>query len=165
MASSASASASTESAAAPGQRPAEFTSLVRKYGHPYQKINGMSHRILKNTGKSGITPLSPFFTISPTRSPGRQEYKYWVYYYQQHRYQGFTASELHAMESLSGLDTSLTTNRLTNTIHAMFAKRQWDTETTLPRRLYAVFGVSPFIFRPNSRVLEAYSTLKKTSLE
>ena len=147
-----SASVSTALAAAPGQRTAELTNLARKYGHPYKKINGMSHRILKNMGKSGITPLSPFFPISPTRSPGRQEYKYRVYYYQQHRYQGFTAAELYAMESLSGLDTSLTTSSLTNSIHPMFAKRQWDTETTLPRHLYVVFGVSFFLFWLSSRV-------------
>ena len=128
-------SALTAPAAAPEQRPAQLTNLARKYGHPYRKINGMSHRILKNTGKSGITPLSPFFTASPTQSPDRQKHKYRVYYYQQHRYQGFTAAELHEMESLSALDTSPISSGLTNAIHAMFLKSQWDTEATLSRHV------------------------------
>jgi hypothetical protein len=33
---------------------APLSKLAKKYGHPYKRIDGKSHRILKNTGKSGI---------------------------------------------------------------------------------------------------------------
>jgi hypothetical protein len=75
MASSVSAASGT----APPSRKhfAPLTDLAKKYGHPYKKIKGMSHRILKSTGKSGITPLSPFFPANMmTRNPTSQWQKY-----------------------------------------------------------------------------------------
>jgi hypothetical protein len=117
-------------------RPPQLTNLTRKHGHPYKKIKGMSHRILKYTGKSGITPLSPFFPQNmQNRTPRSRKQMYQFYYYQQHRYQGFTAAELYGMEALSGLDVAVRSSNLTNSIHPMFGKDKWDTNTGLPRHL------------------------------
>ena len=131
-------SALTASAASPPSKkhPASLTNLAKKYGHPYKKIRGMRHRILKYTGKSGITPLSPFFLMNRgPRTPQSWQPKYQFYFYQQHRYQGFTAAELHAMESLSALDSRTTSSSLGNAIHPMFGKDKWDKDNDLPRHL------------------------------
>ena len=135
MASSASAAAAS-TASSSSKRSAPLTALAKKYGHPYKKIKGMSHRILKSTGKSGITPLSPFFPANMIpRNPTGQRQKYQFYFYQQHRYQGFTAAELHNMESLSAFDTTATSSPLLNPIHPMFGKAKWDQVGTSSRHL------------------------------
>ena len=134
MASASSAASAT--GPSPKKRRTPLTRLASKYGHPYKKIKGMSHRILKFTGKSGITPLSPFFPQNMlNRTPRSQQQKYQFYFYQQHRYQGFTAAELHAMEALSALDTIKTSSQLSNAIHPMFGKDKWDRDSDLPRHL------------------------------
>lgn len=128
--------ASSASATAPSsrKRPAPLTKLARKYGHPYKKIKDMSHRILKYTGKSGITPLSPFFPQNmQNRTPRSRRQKYQFHFYQKHRYQGFAAAELHGMEALSALDTTKTSSPLINPIHPMFAKDKWDGDNDIPR--------------------------------
>lgn len=100
---------------------AQLTTLAKKYGHPYKKIRGFSHRILKNTGKSGLTPLSPFVL---TMDPASLWQKYRLFYYQQHRYFG-----------MSALDSTPMAINLENPIHPMFSKKKWDSDVLLRRHL------------------------------
>lgn len=109
----------------------------RKYGHPYRTIDGLSHRVLKNTGKSGLTPLSPFATATlglQTNAQRRQ--RNWLYYYQKDRFFSFTAAELQYMEALSAVDLNNYGRRsLTNNIHKIFDRSQWVNPRTGPRHL------------------------------
>lgn len=114
---------------------ADLTALARKYGHPYRKIGNLSHRVLKNTGKSGLTPLSPFLAPQAYH-PDIWEQKIKLYYYQQHRYFSFTAAELCDLEVFSSLLTSeASISTLNNPIHPMYERSQWDTDKTLPKHL------------------------------
>lgn len=89
----------------------------------------------KNTGKSGITPLSPFFPQNmANRTLRSRQQKYQFYFYQQHRYRGFTAAEIHGMDALSALNTIKTSSPMINVIHPMFGKGKWDKENELPRQ-------------------------------
>jgi hypothetical protein len=114
-----------------------WTTLAKNYGHPYKKISGINYRVLKNTGKSGITPLSPFrvnglnFTTIAQR-----EQKNSIYWTQRERFFSFTAVELRVMEALSALNPIIYGRlNLNNSIHGAFARSQWLTHRTHAKHL------------------------------
>jgi hypothetical protein len=116
-------------------RPAPLTFLAQRYGHPVGQTAGLSHRALRRTGKSGLTPLSPFHTTAKGSPHPSQDRKLRVHYYQQHRFFGFSAAELNRMGALAACQTMPMMSTLDNPIHPMFQRSQWDTEETLPKHL------------------------------
>jgi hypothetical protein len=120
----------------PGARKKDsnLTKLARKYGHPYRKLKGISHRLLKNTGKSGLTPLSPCLAHH-LLDPGYGRQKLAWYYYQQRRFFSFTARELLDMDAYSSAFEGRFASNLTNPIHEMYERGRWDTERTLAKHI------------------------------
>jgi hypothetical protein len=111
-----------------------FTDLAKKYSHPRGIFNGTNHRPLRNTNKSGLTPLSPKFTNS--RKEGRKRTN--LEAYQRSRFLGFEADERHCFEALAALDENAMSHGLTNPIHAVFEKKQWLREEETPRHRGAI---------------------------
>lgn len=84
-----------------------------------------NHRLLKGTGKSGLTPLSPFHA-----SPNAQKLQ--QFYHQRSRFFGFSAAELHDMEVLAALHTDAVTNTLGDVpVHVLFQKSRWEKESKM----------------------------------
>jgi hypothetical protein len=110
--------------------------LAKKYGNPEGITKApwggsLNHGILTGTGKSGLTPLSPWSTTqhSETNALSRS----YLYFYQKARLWGFSAAELKTMHSLSALeDGPLMGTRFTNPIHPLFARSQWIDSPTSP---------------------------------
>lgn len=121
-----------------------WSALAKKYGHPYKWIRGLNDRVLKNTGKSGLTPISPFLKEGLYNTPmSQQDQKQRLYIYQKERYYSFTAAELHTIQVFSALDRqNYGRQNLKTGIHEMFAKSQWQTDKTLPKHIgfVPIFG-------------------------
>jgi len=58
--------------------------------------------------------------------------------YQRSRLHGFTAHQLHRFEALAALDYSVMNHGLSNPIHDVFEKKQWLTESEMPRHKGAI---------------------------
>src|SRR3954463_7855110 len=117
-----------------GSAPMPLTALARTYGHPVRKTGAISHRVLKYTGKSGLTPLSPFRAVDG-RPIVIKRGKKRLYYYQQNRFYGFTTAELRRIGSMASFLPGRVRSTLNISIHPMFEKSKWDTEQTLPKHL------------------------------
>ena len=92
-------------------------------------VEGQNHRILKSTGKSGLTPLSPFAHNEWTADRAN------LHFYQQSRFKGFSAAELEKMQALTALETRTVKPNLGNPIHPIYALPNWATEASLPATL------------------------------
>ncbi|KAJ5041224.1 uncharacterized protein L3040_005772 [Drepanopeziza brunnea f. sp. 'multigermtubi'] len=115
----------------PGRRNlANLTNLARKYTHPVKTIGKISHRVLKNTGKSGLTPITPnprshnriaTPLLTPNSLPSRLVEKY-----QTRRFYGFSAEELQTLNAITGLDNQAGDSTLDEMIHPLFAEAKWE---------------------------------------
>ncbi|KUJ09625.1 uncharacterized protein LY89DRAFT_787913 [Mollisia scopiformis] len=118
-----------------------LTDLAKKYTHPLGKTGAADHRILFNTGKSGITPISsppPCLIETDQQKLSRNQLKA----YQKTRFRGFTTAELKELNALEPLDFETHKNELTNIdIHPAFRRKRWLTEKDLPKHL----GVPPIL--------------------
>ncbi|KAF8860479.1 hypothetical protein BDZ45DRAFT_688468 [Acephala macrosclerotiorum] len=118
------------------QRVAGYTDLARKYSHPIGNwIQHIDHRILRNTGKSGLTPIGPLNPDGLSNEVLGQLYREHVAYevYQRRRLVGFTPDELKKIEALAGLDDTPMEYNLTNGIHPIFQLPAWLSEAELPK--------------------------------
>lgn len=106
--------------------PPHYTEFAQKYTHP----RGRENRVIKHTGKSGLTPLSPFLDNVPVAERRR---KTRLYGYQVGRYHGFTARDLMTLEAYSALNNDQVQNNLQNQIHPLYQKHKWDSSASLPR--------------------------------
>lgn len=79
----------------PNQIPVR-TKLGRKYGHPF----GERHKIIANTGKSGITPLQSPYAPRDHLTAAQLLYRDDYNEYQINRCFGFTAHELEELDAL-----------------------------------------------------------------
>ncbi|KUJ13001.1 uncharacterized protein LY89DRAFT_785531 [Mollisia scopiformis] len=113
-----------------------YTELAKKYSHPIGQWYPISdHRILRNTGKSGITPLprlDPEEMITDTVQAEREKREE-LEIYQRRRLNGFTPAELHDMEALAALIDEPMRNNLENDVHPIFERRWWMEEKDLPK--------------------------------
>ncbi|KAN0108634.1 hypothetical protein V8E51_008376 [Hyaloscypha variabilis] len=107
------------------RRTTGLTSLVQKYGHPIGTLDYTSHRILTSTGKSGLTPIS-----SPLPTPITEER---LKNYQKRRFYGFSAAKLEEMGMMAALGDEQMVAELTNPIHPMYVRSQWESLADMPR--------------------------------
>ena len=107
------------------RRTTGLTSLAQKYGHPIGTLDYTSHRILTSTGKSGLTPIS-----SPLPTPITEER---LKNYQKRRFYGFSAAELEEMGTMAALGDEQMVAELTNPIHPMYVRSQWESLADMPR--------------------------------
>jgi hypothetical protein len=124
----------------PKREKKPLTTLARKYAHPVARRGSPtnpSHRVLKNTGKSGLTPLSPFLAYSNSlyKTFAEERFKRRLYQYQRSRYYGFTAAELRDMQAMSALVGDGVRGALANPVRPLFERGKWDTEASLHRHL------------------------------
>lgn len=115
---------------APAQKPA-LSGLAVKYGHPDGKI----HKIIANTGKSGLTPVEHPPRHRPV-SKSQQKYIKTLEKYQQKHCRGFTTQELVELESFAPLYRERDTVGHARTglgsfgeempIHPLFARPKWE---------------------------------------
>lgn len=91
--------------------------------------------VLKNTGKSGLSPILPL--PSTPGSPRTTRIRKWrhegLIRHQKLRFMGFLASELHSLQALAPLDVSPGEMTLNNQIHPFFRKERWADEADLPK--------------------------------
>lgn len=90
---------------------------------------------MRNTGKSGLTPIRPLNPDGLSNEALGQLYRERVAYevYQRRRLVGFTPDELKKIEALAGLDDTLMEYNLTNDIHPIFQLPAWLSEAELPK--------------------------------
>ncbi|KAH7323528.1 hypothetical protein BKA65DRAFT_567302, partial [Rhexocercosporidium sp. MPI-PUGE-AT-0058] len=116
---------------------ANYTEFAKKYGHPRGISRNRDHTILKYTGKSGLTPLSPGVYSESLPSPReirRRRGAQRLRDYQRSILTGFTTDELNRMESLPATDTREKKQRLSGIpIHPLLAQKQWLQESELPK--------------------------------
>lgn len=89
-------------------------------------VRGANSKILKNTGKSGLTPITPGIFSDGQR---------YLQNYQKRRYYGFSAAELNAMEAMAALNTETMTSTLDNPVHPMYELSQWETYQQMGKHL------------------------------
>lgn len=118
-------------------RVQDWTDLAKKYGHPVGKKGDVDRRILRDTGKSGLTPV----ITSPDPDSGRRitrrtisEHKKPQIDYQRKRFHGFTTPELRLLEAWNFGNTDQIESRLQLLpIHSVFQKARWNTVRTMPK--------------------------------
>ncbi|KAI9642393.1 hypothetical protein NHQ30_009197 [Ciborinia camelliae] len=116
-----------------------WTDLAKKYSRPLGKFASLDHRILGDGEKSGLTPRVP-----PSKSDQRKG-KHTLggisdelEIYQRKRFNGFTTFDLHSMEALAALDTSIIPHSLNTPIHPCFEKSRWVVENNMPKHKGAI---------------------------
>ena len=111
-----------------------MTELAKKYSHPRGRFNGVDHGPLRNTKKSGLTPL----TSKRSNNGKGDRKKRNLDAYQRSRFHGFTAEELRRFEALAALDEDVVGHGLSNPIHEVFEKKQWLREEEMPKHRGAI---------------------------
>ncbi|KAL2063121.1 hypothetical protein VTL71DRAFT_6193 [Oculimacula yallundae] len=117
---------------------ANYTDFAKKYGHPrgISKLR-IDHTILKYTGKSGLSPLSPGkyrqSDATTKEEERRRQGAKRLREYQRKVLLGFTSEELHKMDALPGMDARKMEFQLSTVpIHPMLAQCQWLADSKLP---------------------------------
>lgn len=107
----------------------DLSKLATRYG-PFD------HGPLKGTGKSGLTPVSPWIE-GTAKSPRSWKVRKRIERWQNCRFYGWSARELNSLEALSAFQTALP-NNLTNELHPLFQLDRWMKKEELPlhRPLY-----------------------------
>jgi hypothetical protein len=101
----------------------DLSKLAKKYGT-------FDHGPLKGTGKSGLTPVSPWVE-GTARSPRGWKVRKRIERWQKTMYYGWTASELNSLEALAAFQTAMP-NNLTNELHPIFQLDRWIKKEELP---------------------------------
>lgn len=110
-----------------------WTDLAKKYGHPTKDwfgSNAETAKTLRNTGKSGFTPV--------TRDPaggGANSFNDRLENCQRREFFGFTARELELMEALTPLVLDEMEMGLRNPIHPVLKKANWCNPDGFPKLL------------------------------
>ena len=117
---------------------ANYTDVAKKYSHPIGNwLRQADNRIIRNTGKSGLTPLPPTdpdeMITNKVQVQRAKLHEYEIY--QRRRLCGFTPGELVAIETAAPFIPDSLKSNLHNAIHPIFEQRWWVTETDLPKNM------------------------------
>ncbi|KAE8454261.1 hypothetical protein EG329_005186 [Mollisiaceae sp. DMI_Dod_QoI] len=126
-------------------RVSQYTELAKKYSHPTGNWLAIAdNRVLRNTGKSGLTPLLPLDVNQLLTEATERQYARHVELeiYQRRRLIGFTAAEMQTLEALAGLEKSSMNYHLNTPVHPVFERRWWMSQRDLPkhRALIPILG-------------------------
>ncbi|KAG4440489.1 hypothetical protein IFR05_004024 [Cadophora sp. M221] len=123
-------------------RVAKWTDIAKIYGHyigPGINEDGLAEDHLRNTGKSGLTPLpTPEVGATAAESQNILARKLEHEKSQRARLRGFTAAELLDMEVLAYFDKDPMPDEPTIVIHPAFQLSNWVTQNSLPKHRGAV---------------------------
>jgi hypothetical protein len=133
------------------QSPEPLTELAERYTHP----TGPNHSTIAYTGKSGLTPITPYPTNLPFRDREEREYNIQLEAYQLWRFCGFRTQQLDEMEALAPTYRSrfttaekLKQGRGVNfkglgssvPIHPLYTRDKWETRFRASRPRFLLPG-------------------------
>jgi hypothetical protein len=138
----------------PGKRKRdkiELTPLAKRYTHPI----GRKHAVLAYTGKSGLTPITPYSEKGPVLNPDKKKRTAQLEEYQLWRFNGLRTQQLVEIEAFAptyksqlniyeqakqGLGVNFQGLGLSVPIHPLYAKVNWENTCLKTKPWYILPG-------------------------
>lgn len=115
---------------------ARYTEIAKKYSHPIGNWDYPDNRILRNTGKSGLTPVenADFEEMLTDNIGWQRSQRTYLEMYQRRRFNGFSIQELYRLESMAAFDLmTMKWDMIFDDVDPIFEKRYWVAEKDMYR--------------------------------